>query len=206
MGRRLGWWPTPWVGAGCEAERRARRPTGSGFGLANPNPNPKPKPKPKPATPRLGSVYPSFEPVRKEIGQPPLDLYDPFGFSKKRPPPGPFTPVTSCHTPHTPHPSPAPLTLHPTPHTPPLLSPLSPLTPLTANRTPEQKERGLLVEINNGRAASTPSPPPQHTHSPRPTRRHLPPTPLPPPRRFHPHRLHPHRPAACSCARPYGLC
>jgi hypothetical protein len=48
-------------------------------------------------------VYPTFEPIRKELGQPPLDLYDPFGFSK--------------------------------------------------NRTPEQKERGLLVEINNGRAA-----------------------------------------------------
>lgn len=48
-------------------------------------------------------AYPSFEPLRKETGQPPLDLFDPFGLSK--------------------------------------------------NRTPEQKERGLLVEINNGRAA-----------------------------------------------------
>jgi len=48
-------------------------------------------------------AFPTFEPLRAETGQPPLDLYDPFGFSK--------------------------------------------------NRTPEQKERGLLVEINNGRAA-----------------------------------------------------
>ena len=53
--------------------------------------------------PPLGSAFPTFEPIRAETGQPPLDLYDPFGFSK--------------------------------------------------NRTPEQKERGLLVEINNGRAA-----------------------------------------------------
>jgi len=48
-------------------------------------------------------AYPSFAPIREYLGQPTLDLYDPFGFSK--------------------------------------------------NRTPEQKERGLLVEINNGRAA-----------------------------------------------------
>ena len=53
--------------------------------------------------PVFGSAFPTFEPLRAETGQPPLDLYDPFGFSK--------------------------------------------------NRTPEQKERGLLVEINNGRAA-----------------------------------------------------
>jgi hypothetical protein len=56
-----------------------------------------------PPPPPLGSAFPTFEPIRAETGQPPLDLYDPFGFSK--------------------------------------------------NRTPEQKERGLLVEINNGRAA-----------------------------------------------------
>eukprot|EP00310_Coccolithus_braarudii_P024159 CAMPEP_0183334018 /NCGR_PEP_ID=MMETSP0164_2-20130417/2735_1 /TAXON_ID=221442 /ORGANISM="Coccolithus pelagicus ssp braarudi, Strain PLY182g" /LENGTH=268 /DNA_ID=CAMNT_0025503075 /DNA_START=52 /DNA_END=858 /DNA_ORIENTATION=+ len=47
--------------------------------------------------------FPSFERVRKEIGHPPLDLFDPFGFSK--------------------------------------------------NKTPEQKERGLLIELNNGRLA-----------------------------------------------------
>jgi len=47
--------------------------------------------------------YPSFEPIRKEIGHPTLDLFDPFGFSK--------------------------------------------------NASPEKKERGLLMEINNGRLA-----------------------------------------------------
>jgi len=47
--------------------------------------------------------YPSFAPIRDEIGHPTLDLFDPFGFSK--------------------------------------------------NKTPEQKEKGLLVEINNGRLA-----------------------------------------------------
>jgi len=47
--------------------------------------------------------YPSFAPIRDEIGHPNLDLFDPFGFSK--------------------------------------------------NKTPEQKERGLLIEINNGRLA-----------------------------------------------------
>jgi len=48
--------------------------------------------------------YPSFAPIRDSgLGQPTLDLFDPFGFSKKK--------------------------------------------------TPEQKERGLLVELNNGRAA-----------------------------------------------------
>jgi len=47
--------------------------------------------------------FPSFEPIRKEIGHPTLDLFDPFGLSK--------------------------------------------------NRTPEQKEKGLLAEINNGRLA-----------------------------------------------------
>jgi len=48
-------------------------------------------------------AYPSFAPLRDTIGQPTLDLFDPFGFSK--------------------------------------------------NTTPEKKERGLLCEINNGRAA-----------------------------------------------------
>jgi len=47
--------------------------------------------------------YPSFKPIKDALGQPSLDLFDPFGFSKKK--------------------------------------------------TPEQKERGLLVEINNGRLA-----------------------------------------------------
>jgi len=47
--------------------------------------------------------YPSFGPLRDEIGHPTLDLFDPFGFSK--------------------------------------------------NKTPEQKEKGLLVELNNGRLA-----------------------------------------------------
>jgi len=48
-------------------------------------------------------VYPSFAPIRDALGQPPLDLFDPFNFSK--------------------------------------------------NKTPEQKEKGLLVELNNGRLA-----------------------------------------------------
>jgi hypothetical protein len=48
-------------------------------------------------------AFPSFAPIRSEIGHPPLDLFDPFGFSK--------------------------------------------------NKTPEQKQRGLLVELNNGRLA-----------------------------------------------------
>jgi len=48
--------------------------------------------------------YPSFAPLRDSgLGQPTLDLFDPFGFSKKK--------------------------------------------------TPEQKERGLLIELNNGRLA-----------------------------------------------------
>jgi len=47
--------------------------------------------------------YPSFGPLRDEIGHPTLDLFDPFGFSKKK--------------------------------------------------TPEQKEKGLLIELNNGRLA-----------------------------------------------------
>jgi len=48
--------------------------------------------------------YPSFAPIRDSgLGQPPFDLFDPFGFSK--------------------------------------------------NKTPEQKEKGLLVELNNGRLA-----------------------------------------------------
>jgi len=47
--------------------------------------------------------FPSFEPIRKEIGHPNLDLFDPFGFSK--------------------------------------------------NASPEKKEKGLLMEINNGRLA-----------------------------------------------------
>lgn len=48
-------------------------------------------------------AFPSFGPIRDEIGHPPLDLFDPFGFSK--------------------------------------------------NASPEKKERGLLIEINNGRLA-----------------------------------------------------
>jgi len=48
-------------------------------------------------------AFPSFAPIKAEIGHPVFDLYDPFGFSK--------------------------------------------------NKTPEQKERGLLIELNNGRLA-----------------------------------------------------
>mmetsp|Transcript_56907 Transcript_56907/g.100523 ORF Transcript_56907/g.100523 Transcript_56907/m.100523 type:complete len:279 (-) Transcript_56907:274-1110(-) len=48
-------------------------------------------------------AFPSFEPIRSELGQPPLDLFDPFGFSK--------------------------------------------------GASAEKKAKGLLVEINNGRAA-----------------------------------------------------
>jgi len=48
-------------------------------------------------------AYPSFAPIKAEIGHPTFDLYDPFGFSKKK--------------------------------------------------TEEQKEKGLLIEINNGRLA-----------------------------------------------------
>ena len=47
--------------------------------------------------------YPSFKPIRDEIGHPNLDLFDPFGFSSKK--------------------------------------------------TQEQKDRGLLIELNNGRLA-----------------------------------------------------
>jgi len=47
--------------------------------------------------------YPSFKPIKDEIGHPVLDLFDPFGFSK--------------------------------------------------NASPEKKEKGLLMEINNGRLA-----------------------------------------------------
>jgi hypothetical protein len=48
-------------------------------------------------------AFPSFAPIREEIGHPTLDLFDPFGLSK--------------------------------------------------NATPEKKEKGLLIEINNGRLA-----------------------------------------------------
>ena len=48
-------------------------------------------------------AFPSFAPIRDEIGHPTLDLFDPFGLSK--------------------------------------------------NATPEKKEKGLLIEINNGRLA-----------------------------------------------------
>ena len=47
--------------------------------------------------------YPSFAPIRADLGHPTLDLFDPFGFQKKA--------------------------------------------------TPEKKEKGLLIEINNGRLA-----------------------------------------------------
>ena len=77
--------------------------------------------------------FPSFEPIRKEIGHPTLDLFDPFGLSK--------------------------------------------------NRTPEQKEKGLLAEINNG--ARRPSPRSAPPPAPPPAR--------PPPARPHPPRPHPPR-------------
>merc|ERR1712216_415703 len=51
----------------------------------------------------MGGAFPSFAPIRDEIGHPTLDLFDPFGLSK--------------------------------------------------NASPEKKERGLLIEINNGRLA-----------------------------------------------------
>ena len=58
--------------------------------------------------------YPSFQPIRDSLGQPPFDLFDPFGFQSRGLKPFPAGPDMT---------------------------------------TPEAKERGLLVELNNGRLA-----------------------------------------------------